>query len=354
VPAEEPLPLPPGVERVEALLEPIREAHDAPALGAVVVRGGELVGIGAVGVRREAAADPVTVHDRWHLGSVTKSITALAVAYQVQAGKLSWQEPVREVFPDAHPAWAELSIGRLLQQTAGPPEVTPLELIAWAGDEETSPERARRAWVVSALAQEPEPGEFAYKNANYLIAGAILEEVTGASWTAAVQRDVFDRLGMTRSGFGPPPGWHQPWGHKDLGLGRFPMPPGPGADNPAPLGPAGTAHATLADLAKYLAFHVELRRRIDDGTADPALAFLHTPAEGEDYAGGWLVVDRDWAEGRVSWHNGSNTMWYALLVLAPAQDRAFAVVTNTFDPAVADAAMDALRGDPRFGASTTP
>jgi hypothetical protein len=41
-----------------------------------------------------------------------------------------------------------------------------------------------------------------------------------------------------------------------------------------------------------------------------------------------LVLQRDWAKGTLLVHDGSNTMWYAIVLLAPALDRAWLVVTN--------------------------
>ena len=48
----------------------------------------------------------------------------------------------------------------------------------------------------------------------------------------------------------------------------------------------------------------------------------------DDYARGWVRVERDWAGGSVLWHNGSNTLWYALLLLLPATNTVLAFATN--------------------------
>jgi CubicO group peptidase (beta-lactamase class C family) len=49
-----------------------------------------------------------------------------------------------------------------------------------------------------------------------------------------------------------------------------------------------------------------------------------------DYAYGWVVQRRDFGAGEepVIWHNGSNTMWYALLVLLPDRDTVIVMATN--------------------------
>ena len=118
------------------------------------------------------------------------------------------------------------------------------------------------------------------------------------------------------------------------------MEPGPEADNPPAIGPAGTVHATLADWGKYVALHVA-GDRAASGKAPaesakllkPAtFAKLHTPgAEGADYAMGWGIADRDWGGGRVLTHSGSNTMWFCTVWAAPERDFVVLVATNQGD-----------------------
>ena len=55
---------------------------------------------------------------------------------------------------------------------------------------------------------------------------------------------------------------------------------------------------------------------------------LHTPPEGNDYACGWLCFKRDWAGGRALWHDGSNTLWYMSMWLAPEKDFVVVIATN--------------------------
>ena len=65
---------------------------------------------------------------------------------------------------------------------------------------------------------------------------------------------------------------------------------------------------------------------------------MHTPFL-NGYARGWVRYERDWAGGPVIWHNGSNTLWYALLMLLPARNMTLAFVTNDGALEVADTAF---------------
>ncbi len=177
----------------------------------------------------------------------------------------------------------------------------------------------------------------------------MIEAVTGELWEDLMRREVFTPLGMTHTGFGAPgvaDSVTEPWGHVRAGTGWRAIPPGPFADNPAALGPAGTVNTTLADYARFMSAHLAGARGETGGLLTPAtFATLDTPAPGSPYAFGWGVATRDWAGGRVLQHAGSNTMWYATVWLAPERNIAMFAVTNAAGDAGAqgtDAAVAAL------------
>jgi CubicO group peptidase (beta-lactamase class C family) len=142
---------------------------------------------------------------------------------------------------------------------------------------------------------------------------------------------LFEPLGMESAGFGAPatPGEvDQPWGHtKGRLTGIKPVPPGPRADNPPAIGPGGTVHCSLADLAEYAAFHLVGAQGASDLLNAESFKKLHTSA-GDDYAMGWIVLERDWAGGRALMHNGSNSMFYVVVWMAPSRYCALIVATN--------------------------
>ncbi len=107
----------------------------------------------------------------------------------------------------------------------------------------------------------------------------------------------------------------------------MPIPP---SDNPVAIAPAGLVHLSVLDLARYAAFHLDcFNGQIGEFAA--LKRRLYTPPAGSDYAYGWIVQKRDWAGGTVLTHAGSNTMFYAVIWIAPIKDSAFVVVTNIGD-----------------------
>ena len=71
-----------------------------PALAAAVFQNGSIVACGAVGIRRAGTQIPVTINDRFHIGSDSKAFTSLLAGQFVQEGKLRWTELRLMFFPN--------------------------------------------------------------------------------------------------------------------------------------------------------------------------------------------------------------------------------------------------------------
>ena len=341
-------------EDLAEILEPIRRTARLPALAAGVFGGESMLALGAVGVRRDGDATEVTTDDVWHLGSDTKAMTATLVALLAEEGVVHFDTTLAEAFPalaaTMDPAYLDVTLEQLLAHRGG----TPASLLAyddiwaalWTSADPVDEQRARFVQQVLTLPPEIEPGTaFAYSNAGYMIVGAALEATTGLTWEELMAQRIFTPLGMASCGFGPPATEgtvDQPWGHLVVEGALQPVPPGPGADNPPALGPAGTVHCAPRHWARFLREH--LRGAVGQSTllAPETFARLHTPPADGDYALGWGVGSVAWAGGELLTHDGSNSMFYASAVLAPQINRGFMVVTNRADPVATDAVLETL------------
>lgn len=325
---------------VSQMLENIREKHDLPALAAAVVVNGKIVVTNAVGFRKNGGTEKVAVDDKFHLGSVTKSMTATVAAMLVEQGKISWTTTIGEAFPELksgiHPDYLSVTLEQLLSHRGGAPGEAPGDLWrqAWAANGTAAEQRL--AFIKGILARKPEakPGtKHIYSNQGYTIAGIMLEKATGKTWEDLLRSMLFEPLGMTTAGFGAPAAVgkvDQPWGHtKKMFSGSEPVPPGPGADNPLAISPAGAVHCSVGDLAKYAAFHMAGERGESKLLKAESFKKLHTAvADNDDYALGWKVLKRSWANGRALMHNGSNTMFYVVVWMAPDKNCAVIVASN--------------------------
>lgn len=325
---------------VSQLLEGIREKYHLPALAAAVVVDGKIVVSNAVGFRKYGGAERVTANDEFHIGSVTKSMTATVAAMLVEQGKISWTTTIGEEFPEfrttIHPEYLNVTLEQLLSQRGGAPGDAPADLWREAWEARGTPAEQRLAFVKGILARKPEakPGtKFIYSNQGYTIAGVMLEKATGKTWEDLLRTMLFEPLGMTTAGFGAPASVgqvDQPWGHtRKMLAGIEPVPPGLRADNPLAISPAGAVHCSVGDLAKYAAFQMAGERGESKLLSAASFKKLHTVAPGnEDYALGWMVLNRSWANGRALMHNGSNTMFYVVVWMAPDKNCAVIVASN--------------------------
>ena len=322
---------------VAEMLEAIRAKHKLPALAAAVVVDGKVVVTNAVGVRRYGVATRITPADKFHLGSVTKSMTATLAAMLVEQGKLSWTTTIGASFPefakDIHADYREATLEQLLANRGGVPGKPPSTLWLKARQAAGAPAQQRLAFVKGILALEPEakPGtKYIYSNQGYTIAGVMLEKASGKTWEELMRTMLFEPLGMASAGFGPPASVgqvDQPWGHTKGTTGIKPVPPGPGADNPLAISPANAVHCSLTDLAKYAVFHMAGERAGNRLLRSESFRKLHQPV-GDDYALGWGVAERKWAGGRALTHSGSNTMFYVVVWMAPEKNCAVIVASN--------------------------
>lgn len=82
------------------LLTPYLSRYDLPAVAAAAIKDGKILSAGAVGTRRAGTTIPVTINDRFHIGSDTKAMTALLAAMMVEEGKLRWSSTMADVFPE--------------------------------------------------------------------------------------------------------------------------------------------------------------------------------------------------------------------------------------------------------------
>ena len=343
----------PPSKDVSALLAPIIQKHDVPGMAAAVVRGGETVALGVAGVRTRGKSDKIAAADRFHIGSDTKAMTAMLCGILVDEGKLKWDQTLGETFPELkksmHTQYQAVTLQQLLTHRGGAPaDLTKDELWGKLWQHKGTPRSARRLLVqqVTSKPTEATPGEkYIYSNAGYSIAGYMAEKVTGKAWESPMREKIFRPLGMTTAGFGAPgkAGKNdQPRGHKADGS---PVEPGPGADNPGAIGPAGIVHCSIGDWAKFVAANLPSGKTklVKPETLDK----LHTPAPGEPkYAMGWKIADNQpWAGGPALTHAGSNTMWYAVAWLAPKKDFAVLVACNQANDKACNDAVLALIGD---------
>jgi CubicO group peptidase (beta-lactamase class C family) len=317
-------------------------------------------------------------------------MTATLVAMLVEEGKLNWTIKLGELFAGTvkpmHPAWEKVTLRQVLAHRAGlrfdadgPAWVFNLFRAPYASlrraPELMQPPGARLGTLPQqrleiarqALSRPPAippDTKYWYSNVGYILAGAVLEHLTGRAWEDLMRERLFQPLGISTGGFGQPGTagkTDQPWGHSSI-LGK-PIDPGsPAAQFPLYYGPAGLAHMTVTDWAKFIALHLR------GDPANPhcqaallkldAFAELHAVAPATTYSNGWVargitclatgdagpavtyragwfISTSSWARGirpgdtgRRLWHGGSVGMSHSVVCIAPEIDFAVLVACN--------------------------
>lgn len=297
---------------MQALEEERRDAG-SPALAVAAVARSRAAQKWAGGERLLGSGVAVTVQDVWHLGSITKSITATLVARLVESGAVRWDDTAGELLKDAAPdmqdAYRTASFRHLLSHRAGLPKDIPISLFMNYSRDATNVRDERRSYAREALRMTPvgaKEATFSYSNNGYVVAGTMLETKLDTVWEELVRTHVFEPLKLTSAGVGPPGEkgkLTQPVAHFFRGGRLIPLRVGePFADNPYALGPVGRVHMSLDDVLTYLSAHRDAIPFLERDT----WATLHRPPFGGNYAMGWMTHP----SGDV-WHDGSNGGWYA-------------------------------------------
>jgi CubicO group peptidase (beta-lactamase class C family) len=324
---------------------------------AVVLRGDRIVAQGAAGVRRKDGAERVTLDDQFQIGSCTKAMTATLAAMLIEEGKLDWDSTVGGIFGDEaagmDPAWRTVTLRQVLAHRAGLTDHSLLMVRSFLLARGSFVEQRRR-YVAAILSHAPEypPGSrFVYSSSGYVLIGSALEKVTGIPWEELMRERLFRPLGIASGGFGPPgtPGAvDEPWGHGPRRV-MYLLMPGDGdiafdpgrrdADYPLVYGPAGSAHMSVIDWAKFVSFQLlgdpSNPHRKTALLTEESFSRLHIPAPGESYCGGWFIDRKPWAKGprpgdtgRVFYHQGDNGRWNCVAWVAPEIDFAVLVACN--------------------------
>ena len=310
----------------QALTEIVNDGK-APGIIAAISSSEGVIAIASAGERKAGSGIAFTTNDVVHLGSCGKAMTATMLATLVAEGKLSWDTKLIEAIPELknkiHTDYHKITLWQLLTHRAGIPK-NPTDEGAFSSKEI----KARRLAILEDNLKSPatyEIDKFEYSNFGYVIAACMAEQITGLSWEVLMKQRLFDPLGMSTAGFGNPnknKSTDQPWGHHKYLWKWWPSE----AYYDELIGPAGRIHCSIADWAKFISLQLTsenpiLERKYLDKLIEP-VGF---------YASGWVVAEYAWSEGITLNHNGSNEIWYALVVVAPTLDRAFVVATNSCD-----------------------
>ncbi len=219
-----------------------------PSASLAVVKGGQIAYLQAYGDARLDPRTPASPAMRYSIGSISKQFTAAAMLMLVEEGKLSLDDPVSKYVPGLTRG-SEVTIRELLSHTSGYQDYWPQDYVMPMMLKPVTAEEILDRWGHIPLDFDPGT-KWQYSNTNYVIAGVIVERVSGMPLWALLGKRVFTPLGMksvtdTNDGALPQ---SDPGGYFRYALG--PLHPAP-KEGKGWMFAAGELAMTAEDLAKW-------------------------------------------------------------------------------------------------------
>ena len=329
---------------LEELVRTAVENSDVPAMAAAFVTKDGVIESAAYGVRVSGESSKVGIGDPFHIGSVTKSMTATIIGKLLEDGRLSLDDTLVDLLPGftMNEAYKAVTLRELLGHRAGFSSYTTDEEVSVFKAPSGTPREQRMAFAEFVLGQEPsvEPGTaYQYSNAGYSVVGHVAEIASGESWEDLLRQVIFDPLEMSAPGFGWPAtkkNPNRPRGHYIEKSGVRAQPLDDQYVLEPFLAPAGDVHCSASDLARFALLHLRGLLGTDDVLRSETIRSLHAPDQswdkGQTYAAGWLIEESE-NGSPVHRHSGSAGTFFCLIEVDPEAGVASVVLMNSGDMA---------------------
>ena len=341
---------------------------ETPAVAVAVVKDGKVVLAKGYGVRRMGGTTPADSHTRFGIASNTKAFTALALGMLVEEGEIKWDAPVTDYLPwfQMYDPWVtrELTVRDLLVHRSGL-GLGAGDLLWWPPSTYNRDTIARRLRFIPPVRSFR--SGYAYDNVLYLVAGQVIEAVSGESWENFVTDRLIRPVGMMDATV------H----HSDAGDttanqaathamvdGKMQQVPPFLSDN---TNPAGGINASAEDMAHWLIAQLDsgkvdgkrlwqpsttraqwsLVTPLNPGRAPAVIAPRSTNFSG--YGLGFFI--QDYRGMKIVTHTGGLPGYLSRVIMVPDRRIGVAVLSNAESmafEAIAWQALDDVLGEPGF------
>ncbi len=347
-------------DAIDTYIEEQMHRLNIPGVSLAILEGDQIVHLRGFGQARPGGEAPAS-QTPFFIGSLTKSITALAVMQLVEADKIELDAPVQRYLPwfrvaDLQ-ASTQMTVRHLLNQTSGLPTASGEIQMADFDDSPNAAERQARALSTLKLTR-PVGSAFEYSNANYNLLGLIIEAASGETYADYIHQHIFTPLEMNHS-------YTSLSAAKQNGLVRghrywFAI-PFAASNTPVPHGslPSGQLISCSEDVAHYMIALLNGGRYKDAqilseaGIAEMHLGVAEDIVMGMSlgrYGMGWFVDEN--SKTKLVWHSGTTPDSGAFIALLPEKKKGLVLLFNAnhhwFTPVFSDFGAGAaalLNGD---------
>ena len=180
--------------KIDVAVNQVLASTKVPSASLAVVKDGHIAYLQAYGEARITPPMEATPQMQYPIGSISKQFTAAAILFLAQEGKLKLDDPVSKYLPELTRA-NEVTIRMLLSHTSGYQDYWPEDYVMTSMMVPTTAQHILDVWAKRPLDFDPGT-QWQYSNTNYVIAGSIVEKVSGTPLIDMLKKRIFVPLGM--------------------------------------------------------------------------------------------------------------------------------------------------------------
>ena len=309
----------------DLLLEQLASEHQIIGVSAAYSIQGKVKWKNAVGYSHLKEKVPFTDTTLTRIASIAKPMTAIAVMQLVEKGLIDLEAPIQTYLPDfPKNKKGDITVKQLLSHTAGIPGYKN------AKEAETKEEFSKLSQAVDVFKNrklEFEPGsDFYYTTYGYVVLGLIIEKVSGLTFEAYMQKNIWEKAGMQNTGVekfdisyeNKSELYHFEKGKTSKGV----------KNNLSNRAPGGGFYSSLNDMIKF-GNGVLDHLFIQESTFQEMIEIHSLQKEGNPYGYGWFLYGPKPNENVVIGHSGEQTGSAAQLMIIPKSKTVVVALSNT-------------------------
>ncbi|MCH1624565.1 serine hydrolase domain-containing protein [Ferdinandcohnia quinoae] len=309
---------------LDQYIESFLEEQKVPGASIAIIKDNKVIYTKNWGVTGETE-NKVSIETPFLLGSISKSLTGFAIFSLIEEGRIALDEPVQSYIPwfslKNHEAATQITIKQLLTHTSGISTYAGLSIADKGSNELTAIKESAKS--LSTVEPTATPGEkYQYSDANYLILGAVIEEITQQLYSQFMEENIFTPIGMEHTAADNETayakgylGGYQSW----FGI---PVKSLISYDNGG--SPYGYIAASAKDMASFISFLFQQEQK--DGLNQYFAPLLKTTKD-RYYGYGWRITTSDDQEEMI-WHSGSTPDSRSEIFLFPESKWGGVILTN--------------------------
>lgn len=296
-----------------------------PGLSIGIIKDGQVLFKKGYGVNSTTDHTPISTQTVFPIMSCTKAFTATAIGILVDRGKLKWKDKVIKYLPHFKLSdpyiTRELTISDILTHRSGL-ETFEGDLL-WYGTDYSREEVVRRIQYSPLRAKYR--SQFAYQNVMYLVAGLIIEKVSGVSWDEFIRKEILVPLSMKKTSTSIAALTKEgAYAHPHIQGTPIPL---VSMDN---IAPAGAINATIDDLLQWLPVWMNGGKPILSTATYEAITsekIKVSKGSKEGYGYGWFVETTSGM--KVLSHGGGMPGYKSFVMILPKKRLGVVVLANT-------------------------